>query len=82
MRRQASHVSPARARSAAKDNLASEKADLRDAMGSDNAVRATAESAEDDLETLRFAFNEADTIVIDGDTIRAVSKRTNEKDEG
>jgi len=35
----ASRVNPVRARQAAKRRLASEKADLRDEMGSDNAVR-------------------------------------------
>lgn len=82
VRRQASRISPVRARSAAKDNLAAEKADLRDAMGSENVVRAIAERTESELETLRFAFNEADAIVIDGDVIRAVSTRAGEKDEG
>lgn len=82
VRRQASRISPVRARSAAKDNLATEKADLRGAMGSENAVRAIAERTESELEALRFAFNEADAIVIDGDVIRAVSTRADEKDGG
>lgn len=70
-----SRINPARAHQAAKDQLSSEKADLRDRMGSDNAVKALAEKNEEDLENLRFAFNEADIIVIDNGVIKAVSSR-------
>lgn len=82
VRRQASRINPMRAREAARENLATEKADLRDAMGSENAVRLLAERIESELEALRFAFNEADEIIIDGDAIRAVSTRADEKDKG
>lgn len=70
-----SRINPARAHQAAKDRLASEKADLRDGMGSDNTVKALAEKNEEDLENLRFAFNEADVIVIDNGVIKAVSSK-------
>lgn len=77
----ASRVNPVRARQAAKDRLASEKADLRDEMGADNAVKALAEKNEMELESLRFAFNEAETIVIEDGVIRAISSRAS-VDEG
>lgn len=70
-----SRINPVRARRAAIDRIASEKADLQDAMGSDNAVKALAEKSEEELENLRFAFNEADTIVIKNGVIKAYSLR-------
>lgn len=79
-----SRINPARAHQAAKDRLSSEKADLRDEMGSDNAVKALAEKNEEDLENLRFAFSEADTIVIENSVIKALSSRlpVDEMNEG
>ena len=47
-------------------------------MGSDNAVKALAEKSEEELENLRFAFNEADTIVIENGVIKAYSLRASE----
>lgn len=79
-----SRINPARAHQAAEDRLSSEKADLRDRMGSDNAVKALAEKNEEDLENLRFAFNEADVIVIENGIIKALSSRlpVDEMNEG
>lgn len=53
-----------------------------DELASEKAVRLLAERTESELDDLRFAFNEADEIVIDGNLIKAVSTRADEKDEG
>mgnify|MGYP000694792027 CR=1 FL=1 len=44
-------------------------------MGSDNAVKHLAEKNEQELNLLRFAFNEADTIVVERETIRAIKSK-------
>lgn len=75
VKRQVSRVYPLRARNAAKEHLTAEKADLRDSMGSDNAVKHLAEKNEQELNLLRFAFNEADTIVVERETIRAIKSK-------
>ena len=70
-----SRINPARAHQAAKDRLSSEKADLRDEMGSGNAVKVLAEKSEEELESIRFAFNDADTIIIEDGVIKAFSSK-------
>lgn len=60
----ANRLNPVRMRSKAKADISEKRAKLQDAVSTENAVREIVERNKEELEALRFAFNEADTLVI------------------
>ena len=71
-------VNPMRMREAAKNSLLRKKASLQDIISTENTVRSIADAHEAELSELSFAFNEADTMLIEGDTVRLLSTGTYE----
>ena len=71
-------VNPMRMREAAKNNLLRKKASLQDIISTENTIRSIADAYEAELSELSFAFNEADTMLIEGDTVRLLSTGTYE----
>ncbi len=65
----ANRLNPVRMRSKAKADISEKRAKLQDAVSTENAVREISERNKKELETLRFAFNEADTLVIKTDSV-------------
>lgn len=60
----ANRLNPVRMRSKAKADISEKRAKLQDTVSTKNAVSEIAERNKEELEALRFAFNEADTLVI------------------
>ncbi len=58
-----------RMRAKAKADISEKRAKLRDVVSNENVVREIADQNEEELETINFAFNEADTIVIGPDNV-------------
>ena len=67
-----------RMREAAKNNLLRKKASLQDITSTENTIRSIADAYEAELSELSFAFNEADTMLIEGNTVRLLSTETYE----
>ena len=65
-----------RMREAAKNNLLRKKASLQDIISTENTIRSIADAYEAELSELSFAFNEADTMLIEGNTVRLLSTET------
>lgn len=57
-------LNPVRMRAKAKADISEKRAKLQDAVSNENVVREIVDRNEEELETMNFAFNEADTIVI------------------
>ncbi len=70
MGRQAARRSPVEMRRKAKNTDRARKALIMDSLDTGNAVRQLAENYEEELEELDFAFNRADTVVIEGGQVR------------
>lgn len=70
MGRQAARLSPVEMRRKAKNTDRARKALIMDSLDTGNAVRQLAENYEEELEELDFAFNRADTVVIEGGQVR------------
>lgn len=66
----AARISPVNMRRTAKADLQNKRSRLQNRIASENKVQAIADEQAESLETLRFAFNEADTMVAEGETIR------------
>ena len=62
-------LNPVRMRAKAKADISEKRAKLQDAVSNENVVREIADRNEEELETMNFAFNEADTIVIGPDNV-------------
>ena len=62
-------LNPMRMRSKAKADISEKRATLQDVVSNENVVREIADRNEEELETINFAFNEADTIVIGPDNV-------------
>lgn len=60
----ANRFNPVRMRSKAKADISEKRAKLQNAVPTENTVSEIAERNEEDLKTLRFAFNEANTLVV------------------
>lgn len=60
----ANRINLVRMRSKAKADISEKRAKLQDAVSTKNAVSEIVERNKEELEALRFAFNEADTLVI------------------
>lgn len=71
-------VAPKRMRQAARDNLASRRGILQDRLESENRVNAIMRECEEHLDELDFAFNQADTMIIDGDRIELIESGADE----
>lgn len=65
-------VAPKRMRQAAKEDLANRRGILQDRLESENRVNAIMQEREGHLDKLDFAFNQADTMIIDGDRIELI----------
>lgn len=70
MGRQAARLSPVEMRRKAKNTDRARKALIMDSLDTGNAVRQLAENYEEELEELDFAFNRADTVVIEDGQVR------------
>ena len=57
-------LNPMRMRAKAKADISEKRAKLQDVVSNENVVREIADRNKEELETINFAFNEADTIVI------------------
>lgn len=68
--RNADRLNPLRMRRKAEQDLSAKRARLQDVVTTANTVDAIAKSAGEELDALRFAFNEADTVVFDGENLR------------
>ncbi len=77
-------LNPMRMRAKAKADISEKRAKLQDVVSNENVVREIADRNEEELETINFAFNEADTIVIGPDnvTIFKVVEENAETDDG
>ena len=62
-------LNPMRMRAKAKADISEKRAKLQDVVSNENVVREIADRNEEELETINFAFNEADTIVIGPDNV-------------
>lgn len=62
-------LNPMRMRAKAKADISEKRAKLQDVVSSENVVREIADRNEEELETINFAFNKADTIVIGPDNV-------------
>ena len=62
-------LNPMRMRAKAKADISEKRAKLQDVVSNENVVREIADQNEEELETINFAFNEADTIVIGPDNV-------------
>lgn len=62
-------LNPMRMRAKAKADISEKRAKLQDVVSNENVVREIADRNEGELETINFAFNEADTIVIGPDNV-------------
>ena len=62
-------LNPMRMRAKAKADISEKRAKLQDVVSNENVVREIADRNEEELETVNFAFNEADTIVIGPDNV-------------
>lgn len=62
-------LNPIRMRAKAKADISEKRAKLQDVVSNENVVREIADRNEEELETINFAFNEADTIVIGPDNV-------------
>ena len=71
-------VAPKRMRQAARDDLASRRGILQDRLESENRVNAIMRECEEHLDELDFAFNQADTMIIDGDRIELIESGADE----
>lgn len=65
-------------RRAARDDLASRRGILQDRLESENRVNAIMREREEHLDELDFAFNQADTMIIDGDRIELIESGADE----
>ncbi|MEF2650258.1 hypothetical protein [Collinsella tanakaei] len=65
-------------RQAARDDLASRRGILQDRLESENRVNAIMRECEEHLDELDFAFNQADTMIIDGDRIELIESGADE----
>lgn len=66
-------VAPRRMRQAAKEDLARRRGILQDRLESENRVNAIMQERDEYLGKLEFAFNQADTMIIDGDRIELIA---------
>lgn len=71
-------VAPKRMRRAAKEDLANRRGILQDRLESENRVAAIMQEREEHLDKLNFAFNHADTMIIDGDRIELIESGADE----
>lgn len=71
-------VAPKRMRRAAKEDLANRRGILQDRLESENRVAAIMQEREGHLDKLDFAFNHADTMIIDGDRIELIESGADE----
>ena len=62
-------LNPMRMRAKAKADISEKRAKLQDVVSNENVVREIADQNKEELETINFAFNEADTIVIGPDNV-------------
>lgn len=62
-------LNPMRMRAKAKADISEKRAKLQDVVSNENVVREIADRNKEELETINFAFNEADTIVIGPDNV-------------
>lgn len=69
-KKNAGRLHPVRMHNKAKGDIAARRAKLQEEVSTENIVSAVASSNEEELEALSFAFNEADTIVFDGESLR------------
>lgn len=65
----AKRVNPVSMHAKAKANISEKRAKLQDEVSTKNTVRELADLNDKELESLRFAFNEADTLVIKPDNV-------------
>lgn len=65
----AKRINPASMHAKAKADISEKRAKLQDEVSTENIVRELAKHNEEELESLRFAFNEADTLVIRSDNV-------------
>lgn len=70
MSRQTARLNPVEMRKKAKEANRTHKALIMDSLDTGNAVRQLAENYEDELDELDFAFNQADTVVIEDGQVR------------
>lgn len=68
--RQTARLNPVEMRKKAKEANRMHKALIMDSLDTGNAVRQLAENYEDELDELDFAFNQADTVVIEDGQVR------------
>lgn len=71
-------VAPRRMRRAAKEDLANRRGILQDRLESENRVATIMQEREEHLDKLDFAFNHADTMIIDGDRIELIESGADE----
>ena len=71
-------VSPIRMIEKGRKETREKRAKLQDAISSENIIQTIASGHEEELEALKFAFNEADMLVFDGDKIRLIKSADNE----
>ena len=69
-KKQVARVNPVSMHKKAKRNVLIKRSKLRDKVSAENVVSAMAESYEEEMSDLSFAFNEADTVVFDGENLR------------
>lgn len=62
-------LNPMRMRAKEKADISEKRAKLQDVVSNENVIREIADRNEEELETINFAFNEADTIVIGPDNV-------------
>ncbi len=76
--RAADRVNPLRMAEKAQQDLEERRSKLKDDIAREDIVRAIVECYENELETLRFAFNEADTVVFDGEEMHLLKSSNDE----
>lgn len=77
----AARVNPVNMRRTAKADLQDKRSRLQSRIATENKVQAIADEQAESLETLRFAFNEADTMVVDGATVHLFKTSKEESGE-
>ncbi len=69
-KKNAGRLNPVRMHGKAKQDISAKRARLQDEISTENALNAVAKKSEEELDALSFAFNEADTVVFDGENLR------------
>lgn len=75
-------VNPVRVKAKVKEVNSQKRAKLQDEVSTENVVRELAKRNDKELESLRFAFNEADTLVIQPDNVLLLKSEPTGTEDG